>query len=184
MLGQMVVSYFSKRPDLWDVRLVELRVTLATLCELQKRVQVPNSVIINCVARIPQGASVATSDGDYVHSNAVVPLLLRQLCLESQRIVHMSTNGVFPLQLEPGSAYSVDCELRDQTNAYALSKTLGETACAKDSRILIVRASIIGPAKSGRGLLEFVTQHANGDKIKVKCNQLNVIFKNLLIVQV
>jgi dTDP-4-dehydrorhamnose reductase len=97
--------------------------------------------IVNAAGRIKQECD---SPVELMLVNSILPVHLKSRMRENQRLIHASTDCVFS---GTRGAYLWDDE-RDATDAYGLSKILGE-AVADDPRCTIIRASIIGPEPGG-----------------------------------
>jgi len=102
--------------------------------------------IINALGRIKQ----VSEDADQLYlANTIFPQHLVSALAPYQRLLHASTDCVFSGRR---GWYGAE-ESKDPADVYGLSKALGENIAA-DPRVLVIRASIIGPeSNSGRGLL-------------------------------
>lgn len=160
MLGQMVMQYFADKAELHtiDYRFAENE-KWTFLNTLKK---FPNAIIINCIGKIKQKTD---NENELLWANALLPLALTEHLLDSQTLIHPSTDCVFDgLQ---GSAYSLT-QTPTARDAYGWSKRLGETALKNRKNTLILRVSIIGPDNSGnnKGLLAWFLSNAAQSRLR------------------
>lgn len=130
-----------------DIEL-DLRDTIG-LSELVKRWSVFDYVI-NCAGLLVDASNQSLNEALLI--NAYVPKLLEASLASTQtKIIHISTNCVFSgLATEP----YLPCALKDETNNYGITKSIGEICNQKD---VTFRTTIIGPEmkKNGSGLLHW-----------------------------
>jgi dTDP-4-dehydrorhamnose reductase len=101
--------------------------------------------VINALGRVKQKSS---DPAELYLANAIFPLHLLQVLGPQQRVIHASTDCVFSGRR---GWYAADAP-KDAGDVYGLSKVLGEMI-ATDSRVVVMRVSIIGPERSdGTGL--------------------------------
>lgn len=139
MLGRYVYSYFTQKSDIQVIK-VEFRISNDSL-ELIENVLLENNIdeqtcIINCIGLIPQRKEAIVSDKDYFLINGMFPHLLWNACKKyNAKMIQPTTDCVF--SGKKGSYLETDCH--DETNAYGMSKSLGEPqGCT------VIRTSIIG----------------------------------------
>jgi dTDP-4-dehydrorhamnose reductase len=112
---------------------------------VKEAVDSPAEAIVNCLGVTPASGA---SGRDMMAANALLPMHLSSL-LEGRLLIHASTDCVFDGRR---GWYRAD-EPTNSTDAYGLSKRVGE-ACLAAPGVVVVRASIVGPpAGAGRGLL-------------------------------
>lgn len=167
MLGQMVKSYFeSKGLEIITLKnRFEASTKEAFIDEIKAH---PDALVINAIGKIKQ----KTEDtAELLWANAVLPLTLRQILPEDQRLVHPSTDCVF--RGDKGEPYSIEDE-PDAMDDYGWSKRLGEVALEGRPNTLIPRVSIIGPDQNpnGKGLLNWFIQQPSGSKLQGYTNHL------------
>jgi len=139
MLGRYIYSYFKQYTSI-EVIKVDFRISIDSL-ELIENVLVENNIdeqtcIINCIGLIPQRKEATLSDKDYFLINGMFPHLLWNACKKyNAKMIQPTTDCVF--SGKKGSYLETDCH--DETNAYGMSKSLGEPqGCT------VIRTSIIG----------------------------------------
>lgn len=102
--------------------------------------------VVNAIGSIPQKTP---DDAQYFLLNTLLPLHLLLEMQADQRLIHPSTDCVFTGR--EGGYASVD--RKDCEDVYGLSKALGDQV-SLDGRVLVMRASVIGPdLGAGVGLL-------------------------------
>lgn len=103
-------------------------------------------VVVNCIGRTD---ARSTTCADLFVANAFLPQHLSDVLRDGRILIHASTDGVFDGRR---GGYRVD-DPPDATDAYGLSKRLGERGLV-GSGAYVLRTSIIGPERgSSRGLL-------------------------------
>ena len=158
MLGHMVLNYFSENskyeiinasfPDAIRPDSIVLDVTdKRSVEELVKR-EAPE-IIINCIGILISGSKSDSSNAIYI--NSYLPHMLAKFQRRNGgKVIQISTDCVFS-----GSKgnYS-EFDLKDATDVYGLSKSLGELHNDFD---LTLRTSIIGPElkENGEGLFHW-----------------------------
>jgi dTDP-4-dehydrorhamnose reductase len=101
--------------------------------------------IVNCLGVIPASGA---SDREMMAANALLPVHLSSV-LGGRLLIHASTDCVFDGRLGWRSVN----DSPNATDAYGLSKRVGET-CVAEPNVVVLRTSIVGPpAAAGRGLL-------------------------------
>lgn len=106
-------------------------------------------IIINCVGVLVQGSQNDSSNAIYL--NAYLPHLLSKILREyGGKLIHVSTDCVF----SGHKGGYLENDIKDATDTYGLSKSLGEVINDID---LTIRTSIIGPElkKKGEGLFHW-----------------------------
>lgn len=106
-------------------------------------------IIINCVGVLVQGSQNDASNAIYL--NAYLPHLLSKILREyGGKLIHVSTDCVF----SGHKGGYLENDIKDATDTYGLSKSLGEVINDID---LTIRTSIIGPElkKKGEGLFHW-----------------------------
>lgn len=154
MLGSMAVEFF--RENGWAVSTVGDRLDMNDPEPFFAKVRdAAPDVVINAMGLIKHKSADVR---DLLCANAAMPLALRFALPGEVVLVHASTDCVFSGM----HGQRRTCDLPDATDAYGLSKALGETV-ALHPNTLVLRVSIIGPEKggSGKGLFEwFMSQSA------------------------
>ena len=144
MLGSMVRRVFQRAG--WDVIVSPCRFGGSEQSKLLRAVRDADcDVVVNCL-----GLTDGTAPPQRLwKANVLWPLFLRRETPKAY-LIHASTNGVFS---GIRGAYRVeDCP--DAVDPYGLSKRVGEFLVqSSSSKVTILRASIIGPARRGHGLL-------------------------------
>lgn len=161
MLGRYVYDYFSHRYDTVGTTRRELDVVNVNRDILASNIR-PGDVVINCIGLIKQRSEARKLD--FVTVNSLFPLLLQDICSETNvRLIHITTDCVFD-GLKGGYDES---SVHSATDLYGRSKSLGEPEDAT-----VVRTSIIGEETSGfLSLLEWVKSNA-GKEVKGYTNHL------------
>jgi dTDP-4-dehydrorhamnose reductase len=139
MLGRYIYSYFNQETSIQVIK-VDFRISNESL-ESIEHLLVENNInertcVINCIGLIPQRKGDTVSDKDYFLINCLFPHLLWCACKKyNAKMIQPTTDCVF--SGKKGSYLETD--YHDETNAYGMSKSLGEPqGCT------IVRTSIIG----------------------------------------
>lgn len=141
MLGSMVYSHFSSKPDIYEVLSLESRWGDERFeSEIRKA---EADFIINCIGAIPQKHK--DNSEIYQNLNIDLPLFLDSLGI---KVVHPSTDCEFSGDLKVGELYTKK-SLRDAQDPYGKSKAMISEQIENNSvNTKIIRVSIIGPEKS------------------------------------
>jgi len=161
MLGQMVKIYFTRQGCnvvTFDERFSEY--TWSMYHSFLKSLR--NCIVINCVAKI---SSKASSYGDLLNANAILPLELRNSLEEDIYLVQPSSDGVFSGNKRDPYLLEDD---RDAGDLYGWSKQLCENALVGRLNTLVTRVSIIGPTRgpTPKGFFSWVLAQKPGSKLK------------------
>jgi len=139
MLGRYIYSYFKQETSIQVIK-VDFRISNESL-ELIEDVLVESNIddrscIINCIGLIPQRKGSTVNDKDYFLINGLFPHLLWSACKKyNARMIQPTTDCVFSGK----KGLYLETDFHDETNAYGMSKSLGEPlGCT------IIRTSIIG----------------------------------------
>lgn len=103
--------------------------------------------VINCIGLIKQKSS---DDSLLFKLNSVFPYKLSTKC---KRLIHISSDCVFS-GIKLHGNYTIN-DRPDAKDSYGQSKAEGELSILKSPNVLILRTSIIGPAKDNAGLFEW-----------------------------
>ena len=167
MLGQMVMSYFSKRG--YSIHTIGLRFSEETRDEFRKELlKYPDTTVINCIGKIKQKTE---DSNELLWANALLPLALKDHLLPSQTLVQPSTDCVFD------GSKGMPYHIQDTPNAYdtyGWSKRLGEVAVMDRPNTILLRVSIIGPDKNtaGKGLLSWFLSNPPRSELRGYTNHL------------
>lgn len=170
MLGRYVSKYLRKQG--FNVREVtrehldlDKNFDLYTIEGVLLPLTKPNTIIVNCIGRIPQYSPLQDSRS-FTIVNTLFPRYLsilaekikcRLISITTDCVYSGATRPVLPLISENG-VYSEN-DQSDAIDTYGITKSLGET-----NRDIIIRTSIVGEELKGRNsLLEWVKSNANGD---------------------
>ncbi|MBI2270826.1 MAG: sugar nucleotide-binding protein [Bacteroidetes bacterium] len=167
MLGQMVVSYFTKRG--FNVIPVTERFEEDTKWDFIDAInQYDNGIIFNCVGRIKQKTE---NEKDLLWSNTILPLALVHHLKPAITIVHPSTDCVF--DAHTNIPYPISA-VQNATDSYGWSKRLAEVVLKNRKNTFIIRVSIIGPDKNphGKGLLAWFLSNKPKSSLKGFTNHL------------
>lgn len=165
MLGKYIYTYFSKVTSL-NIKIVEIpfRISKETIDNLEG-ILLKNNIdektcIINCIGVIPQRKDPNTNDGIYFLVNSVFPNILWNICKKYQaKMIQPATDCVFSGKKQDGNYMETD--FHDETNAYGMSKSLGEP-----NGSTIIRTSIIGcEVNNKKSFLEWILTTINNNKI-------------------
>ena len=120
----------------------------------------PNSVVINCVGRIPQRSDNNLSK--YIQINTLFPHMLAHCCIQTNsKLIHITTDCVFTGLV---GGYDEN-DIHDETNYYGVSKSKGEPGIC-----CCIRTSIIGEEVfNKKSLIEWIKNNA-GNKVRGYCN--------------
>jgi dTDP-4-dehydrorhamnose reductase len=102
--------------------------------------------VINCIGLIKQ--RVVIDDNLFFIINSDFPQKLSLLC---KKLIHISSDCVFSGLISEGEAYYTD-DITDALDSYGKSKAKGEVI---KNNAMVLRTSIIGPAKDNNGLFEW-----------------------------
>jgi dTDP-4-dehydrorhamnose reductase len=144
MLGALVDRYLRDRGH--AVLTSDTRYSGEPMDGLVKEVvDSPAEAIVNCLGVTPESGQ---SSREMMAANALLPVHLSSV-LGGRLLIHASTDCVFDGRR---GWYRAD-EPPNATDAYGLSKRVGE-ACVAAPNVVVLRTSIVGPpAGAGRGLL-------------------------------
>jgi dTDP-4-dehydrorhamnose reductase len=154
MLGRYIYSYFKNKHDIKviPVSRKEFEITTENISNLENfllSLEIDkNTCIINCNGLIPQRIN-NRENKDYFIINSIFPLYLSKIC---------NTHGTYLICPTTDCVFSgkkgnyVEPDFHDETNAYGISKSLGEPINAT-----VIRTSIIGEElENKKSFLEFV----------------------------
>lgn len=165
MLGSMAAGFF--REHGWEVSTVDERLDMREPEPFFAKVrQALPDVVINALGLIKHKSADIR---ELLCANAAFPLALRLALPGGIVLIHASTDCVF--SGKEGGRRSTD--LPDATDAYGLSKTLGE-AVAFYPNTFVLRVSIIGPEKGGggKGLFEWFLSQSGKPSVPGYSNHL------------
>jgi dTDP-4-dehydrorhamnose reductase len=153
MLGTYMTSYFNKLINYVCIPVTrnefDIIQHLSSLEEYIQSLQCDETTcIINCAGMIPQRIK-GRNEHDYYVVNTVFPLQLAKICKRQHiPLVCPTTDCVF--SGEKGNY--IETDFHDETNAYGISKSLGESCDAT-----VIRTSIIGEERYNKcSFLEFI----------------------------
>jgi dTDP-4-dehydrorhamnose reductase len=157
MLGNYIKTYFSKKNtiELICISRSEFEINTDNISRLDSYLQSlqinKETCVINCIGLIPQRN---TEQLDYFLVNTVFPLYLSKVCKKyGSKLICPTTDCVFSGK----KGDYIETDFHDETNAYGISKSLGEPLDAT-----VIRASIIGEEKwNKKSFLEFVKNSTN-----------------------
>lgn len=162
MLGNYIHTYFTKNTKIKVIN-VHYRIrqdTLDTLEEILENSGIDKyTCIINCIGLIPQRKETKQNDKDYFLINGLFPHVLWDVCKKyGAKMIQPTTDCVFSGK----TGNYIESDIHDETNAYGMSKSLGEP-----NGSTIIRTSIIGLEKNNKkSFLEWVRssngKHING----------------------
>lgn len=161
MLGQMVIKYFGSKVK--KVITLEKRFNQSNALDFTSELKkYPDAIVINCIGKISQ----KTNNPEALYTaNSFLPLVLKDQMLDSQLLIHPSSDCVF--SGKKGKPYNTnDCP--DAKDTYGWSKTLGEQALTGRMNTVIMRVSIIGldNSNNSRGLLGWFLSNPKNSKLK------------------
>jgi len=143
MLGKVVAQHLAERGH--KVLTTTARFSAAETSLVQEVASSDADVVVNCAAVLSSRGCPLSA---MFETNALLPQLLGMALGPSRLLVHASTDGVFSGAAGP---YDVGA-LPDATDAYGLSKRLGELAFPGANRICL-RSSIVGTSAGLLGWL-------------------------------
>jgi dTDP-4-dehydrorhamnose reductase len=151
MLGRYVVSYFKESTTCISVTRNEFDIIKQMLTldiYLQSLECDSNTCIINCAGMIPQRMK-GRDESEYYIVNTIFPLQLAKICKKMNvHLICPTTDCVFSGK----RGMYMENDFHDETNAYGISKSLGEPLDAT-----VIRTSIIGEEQYNKcSFLEFV----------------------------
>jgi dTDP-4-dehydrorhamnose reductase len=151
MLGRYVVSYFKESTTCIPVTRNEfdiIKQMLTLELYLQSLECDSNTCIINCAGMIPQRMK-GRDESEYYIVNTIFPLQLAKICKKMNvHLICPTTDCVFSGK----RGMYMENDFHDETNAYGISKSLGEPLDAT-----VIRTSIIGEEQYNKcSFLEFV----------------------------
>lgn len=157
MLGRYISSYFSTCTNIQIVN-TSFRILNETLDSLESELLNKNidnkTCVINCGGLIPQRKGKTTPDSDYFLINSIFPQLLWNICKKyDAKMIQPTTDCVFSGK----HGNYLETDIHDETNAYGMSKSLGEPyGCT------VIRTSIIGKELfNKKSFLEWVLSNEN-----------------------
>lgn len=174
MLGRTVYAYLhkqhgtvwgtSRRSDNFlDFNIESVETSLRTIFKKIGKID----YVTNCIGLLQsyQTRDRKPSKWDYLNINSILPHQLGSLASKyDYRLVHISTNAVFP-----GDARVDESSGPHPENIYGMSKFLGEPDGTDSIRSLTIRSSFVGcDPDEKKGLIELVRQ---GGKIPGFINQ-------------
>ena len=144
MLGALVHRYLRERGH--AVLTSDKRYCGEPIDELvQEVVNSPAEAIVNCIGVTPVSGA---SGREMMPANSLLSVHLSSM-LGGRLLIHASTDCVF----DGRRGWYRSDEPPNATDAYGLSKRVGE-ACVAAPNVVVLRTSIVGPpAGAGRGLL-------------------------------
>jgi dTDP-4-dehydrorhamnose reductase len=108
--------------------------------------------VINCIGKIKQKQS---SIDDLYEINSKFP---RDLCKHTNKLIHISSDCVFSGKIKIQDSYYVE-DVPDAIDDYGKSKYFGENPNSS----MVLRTSIIGPAKDNAGLFEWFRNNSDNE---------------------
>lgn len=152
MLGNYIKAYFSKKDniELICVSRNEFEINTDNISRLDdylKSLHInEETCVINCIGLIPQRNTECL---DYYLVNTIFPSYLSKICNKyKSKLICPTTDCVFSGK----KGDYIETDFHDETNAYGISKSLGEPVDAT-----VIRVSIIGEEKwNKKSFLEFV----------------------------
>ena len=151
MLGRYVATYFKESITCIPVTRIEFDIIqqLLTLEDYLQSLQCDSQTcIINCTGMIPQRMK-GHNESEYYIVNTVFPLQLAKICKKMNvELICPTTDCVYSGK----TGNYLESDFHDETNAYGISKSLGEPVDAT-----VIRTSIIGEEQNNKcSFLEFV----------------------------
>jgi dTDP-4-dehydrorhamnose reductase len=152
MLGNYIKTYFNKKDNIQLICISRNEYEIST-CNISNLDSYLNSLeinkntcVINCIGLIPQRN---TEHLDYYLINSIFSLYLSKVCNKYEsKLICPTTDCVFSGK----RGDYIETDFHDETNAYGISKSLGEPLDAT-----VIRVSIIGEEKwNKKSFLEFV----------------------------
>lgn len=154
MLGHVTALYLKQKGH--EVLTTDKRFEVSSDCQLLREIRQSDAdIIVNCIGRIRQKTSDPTS---LFFANAIFPIQLLQSLTPTQKMIQISSDCVFSGKKQ--SSYDIDAK-PDPIDLYGVSKAVGEII-ALDSRVILLRTSIIGPELSASfGLFSWFQKNAS-----------------------
>jgi dTDP-4-dehydrorhamnose reductase len=154
MLGRYISTYFKDKQGLQVISIsrMEFEITSDSITHLEQFLSSfdldENTCIINCNGLIPQRVT-NKNNSDYYIINTIFPLQLSKICQRYQaKLICPTTDCVFSGR----KGNYTESDYHDESNAYGISKSLGEPFHAT-----VIRTSIIGEEIDNKtSFLEFV----------------------------
>ena len=166
MLGNYIHCYFAEKIEIIPLeykilyqRSFEELEPLLNAHHINER-----TCVINCIGFIPQRKQQNQTDKDYFIINGIFPNILSEICKKyNAKMIQPSTDCVFSGR----KGNYIETDIHDETNAYGMSKSLGEPGGCT-----IIRTSIIGKEVSNKkSFLEWILSNKKG-KINGYTNHL------------
>jgi dTDP-4-dehydrorhamnose reductase len=159
MLGQMVLSYFSKTTS--NVIEYNCKFDENSLLDYVNGLNnFEQSIIFNCIGRIKQKTNDPYS---LFLSNTILPMELSRSLRPDHLLIHPSTDCVF--NGTSGAPYSIT-DPHNGDDLYGISKSLGEQAIFSRKNSIIIRVSIIGMDRyTNKGLLSWFLSQTAGSTL-------------------
>ncbi len=158
MLGNYINSYLDNSYNIikftrkdYDLN----NLTYISLYDFLKKNVKKNDIIINCAGIIPQSSKYKNlTTNIYFKINTCFPIILGQISKELKlKFIHITTDCVFSGK----QGQYMENSIKDETNNYGISKSLGEIGFGT-----IIRTSIIGEEKNNKySLLEWIKSNKN-----------------------
>ena len=184
MLGNYIYSYFKNKYKMIslirkDYDIENLNIDSLELLLVSKKIN-NETLIINCAGVIPQRNN--DNYNKYIKVNTLFPIFLSNISEKyKSKFIHITTDCVFSGK----KGNYTENDIKDETNIYGVSKSLGELFNGT-----IIRTSIIGEEKyNKKSLLEWIISKKNS-KINgysnhywngVTCLQLSEIINSIII---
>jgi len=156
MLGNYIQSYFAEKIEIIPIK---YKIINQNSFELLERLLLDHNIdertcVINCIGLIPQRKQPNQTDKDYFIINSLFPNILGEICKKyNAKMIQPSTDCVFSGR----KGNYVETDIHDETNAYGMSKSLGEPCGCT-----IIRTSIIGKEQANKkSLLEWILSNRN-----------------------
>jgi dTDP-4-dehydrorhamnose reductase len=152
MLGNYIKTYFSKKDNIQLICITrnEFEINTDNISRLDDYLNSlyinEETCVINCIGLIPQRN---IEHLDYYLINSIFPQYLSKVCKKYKcKLICPTTDCVFSGK----KGDYIESDFHDETNAYGISKSLGEPVDAT-----VIRVSIIGEEKlNKKSFLEFV----------------------------
>ena len=171
MLGKYLTTYLENRGfNITEFNRDNIDVEFATPRTIEKLLVPhlkPNTVIINCIGKIPQKMENGIHNlKTFTRINTLFPiylsLVVEKINLSSShstriRFIHITTDCVFSGNSRVLGGY-LETDIQDSEDIYGMTKSMGET-----DTDTVIRTSIIGEEiYSKKSLLEWVKSNKNG----------------------
>jgi dTDP-4-dehydrorhamnose reductase len=171
MLGKYISTYLENQKfNIIEINRDQFNVELATpktIMGLLTPHLKPNTVIINCIGKIPQKLDNSVHNlKTFTRINTLFPIYLSlvvekinstALDFTRVRFIHITTDCVFSGNSRVLGGY-LETDIQDSEDVYGMTKSMGET-----DTDTVIRTSIIGEEiYSKKSLLEWVKSNKNG----------------------